>query len=432
MSKSTEKPVIQGIHLGNRGKSFKKFITNLLKLGKLKEEHIKLLTTKESMLCYGSAFTSETVDDVNNYQFYEQFGDLVANKFIVQYFYRRFPQLKCKEGVKVVARLRINYGSVNTFQKIADDLGFWDYISASNELRTNKKKSLLEDVFEAFLGVTEDILDTRVNGLGYCNAYKILKTIFDKMDISLKYEDLYDAKTRLKELFDLHHESLGPLKYEERKVENNNVPAVSVNAIRLDGAMYKKNEDGTLTTAIIAVNRNLRWSKVVIGTGNAPTKAEAEQKSAENALETLSNQGYIKKRPYIYSKLCGEVSNEVKETTEKDVIKICESKNTINELFPTKGRSKYQTYKSTALTHYCRKRDYEGVKLCLKLGSDINVLDSIGMTPFDALLVGSEDEDVVKKVFKRFKKIGKIDVHRNVFDSYNKYELNEEDFEILE
>jgi dsRNA-specific ribonuclease len=214
---STEQK-ITGLYIGERDIKFKRLIESLLKKGGIRESYIDILTCKESMDIYSAAFTSEHVDENNNYQVYEQLGDLSGNKFIVCYIYKRFPQLKCAEGVKVAARLRINLGSKNSFSSIAEKFGFWEFISAPNELRQRKKKPLLEDVFEAFLGATETILDECIRiGAGYACVYKLLSSIFDEIPISLKYEDLYDAKTRLKELFDIFSDKLGELKYEEKR-----------------------------------------------------------------------------------------------------------------------------------------------------------------------------------------------------------------------
>jgi len=66
-------------------------------------------------------------------------------------------------------------------------------------------RSIMEDVLEAFFGATEWILDDRVEpGAGYGICYLLLKHILDPMDISLEYNDLYDAITRLKETMDVH------------------------------------------------------------------------------------------------------------------------------------------------------------------------------------------------------------------------------------
>lgn len=388
---------LKGIYLGDRGKTFKTLIKSVLKKGKIKKNYVEILTSPESLQEYGAAFTSEQIDPNNNYQVYEQLGDLSGNKFIVWYIYRRFPQLKCAEGVKVAARLRINYGSKNSFYKIAEELGFWDFISATNDLRQRKMKPLLEDVFEAFLGVTETILDEQtMYGVGYACVYKILTAIFDDMDISLRYEDLYDAKTRLKELFDIHVDNLGPLVYEETK---DDLITHSV-AYRYDGGRYAERPDGTINTKKIVG----QYRKIKIGEGSAALKADAQQAAAANAIQNLAKQGYVKYAPRIYAKFAGDYE-EPSLTTEADVIKIIGSVEMIDEQFPTRGKSKYQSkYTSTALAHYCRERDYNGIKACLKLGADPNTFDSEGLSCLDLLLIGKVDEVIVKKVIKRFLK----------------------------
>ena len=266
----------EGIYLGNRGNDFKSFIDCILKKGKLKAKYRKILTDDSSMQIYASAFTSELVDANNNYQVLEQVGDLTGNKFIVNYMYERFPQLDCTEGVKVVARLRINYGAKQSFSEIARKLGFWPFISATNDMRQRKMKPLLEDVFEAFLGATERILDRKKRvGVGYAIVYDILATIFDEMDISLRYEDLYDAKTRLKELFDVHQDKLGSLVYKEDRMDHITISTV----YRVKGRNYIK-----------------------IGKGSAALKSDTQQNAAAAGLETLNKQGWVKPVPPIYKK----------------------------------------------------------------------------------------------------------------------------------
>lgn len=394
----------KGIYFGSRGEDFKTLITSVLKKGSIKQKYISLLTSEENLFLFGSAFTSEQVDEVNSYQTYEQLGDLTANKFIVNYIYRRFPQLNCAEGVKVVARLRINYGSKNSFSSIAEKLGFWDFISATNDTRFRKRESLLEDVLEAFLGVVETVLDNIRIGVGYACCYRILAGIFDEIKISLLYEDLYDAKTRLKELFDLHGAKLGPLVYEDKKVEESTVSTV----YRLDGATYETRPDGTIN-----MNRLVgRYTKVVLGQGVHALKAEAQQIGAKRALETLAKQGYVKYVPAIYEKFShGDVA--VEKTEKEDVVRMMRNcttedckggKDHVNHQFYTRGKSKYQSkYTSTILGHYCRKRDYLGIKICLEMGAKVDIPDSEGMYPVDLLVIGKVEEKLVKKVLKKMR-----------------------------
>lgn len=405
---------IKGIYLGNRGGAFKKLIISLLKKGNIKQKYIDILTSSDSMDVYSAAFTSEQVDENNNYQVYEQLGDLSGNKFIVNYIYKRFPQLRCAEGVKVAARLRINLGSKNSFCTIAEDNGFWDFISATNELRQRKKKPLLEDVFEAFLGATETLIDdaTERVGRGYSCVYDILKAIFDQIPISLRYEDLYDAKTRLKELFDIYTDKLGPLRYEEKREE---LVAYSM-IYRLDGATYGTRPDGTVNMNSI----NGKYTKVLIGKGSAALKADAEQVAAADALKNLATQGYVKHAPSIYARFASTYKEEKTKTDKTNVLKIIGSAERINELFATRGKSKYQSkYESTALAHYCRKRDLAGIKVCLKMGANPNVVDSEGMTAVDTLLIGSVDEKFVcRTISAMLETCELLDMHKNVFQCY--------------
>jgi dsRNA-specific ribonuclease len=403
---------LKGLYLGARGEGFRTLIKSVLNIGGIKDKYVQLLTSDENMKLYGDAFTSELVDENNNYQVYEQLGDLTGNKFIVWYIYDRFPQLRCAEGVKVAARLRINYGSKQTFSDIAEKLGFWPFVSAPNDARQRKKKPLLEDVFEAFLGVTEMILDADVrHGVGYACVYAILSGIFDDMPISLEYEDLYDAKTRLKEVFDVHGSRLGPLVYEETK---EGLITFST-AYRLKGGAYETKPDGTVNHSKIVG----RYEKVPIGKGSAALKTDAQQEAANSALKTLTKHGFEKKPPEIYKKFSKNAVPSV--TTEKDVLKVCETKERVNEQFPTRGRSKQNPYTSTVLSMYCRKRDYAGIKLCLAMGADPNIEDSEGMTAFDSLVIGDVDEKLISKVLKKMQT--KPRIHRDVFDVYfSKYD----------
>jgi len=290
----------KGIYLGSRGNDFKDLIISVLKKVNLKKKYRDMLTNDASMSIYASAFTSDTVDPVNNYQVLEQIGDLTGNKFIVNYMYEKFPQLDCTEGVKVVARLRINYGAKQSFSEIARKLGFWPFISATNDLRERKMKPLLEDVFEAFLGATERILDKKKRiGVGYAIVYDILAVIFDEMDISLRYEKLYDPKTRLKELFDVNEDSLGPLIYKERLVydEIKQYMITFSSVYRVEGCKYQQKPDGTFNKKKIIGGKEIKF-----GEGYAALKSNAQQNAAASGIENLKQQGWSRFVPEIYRK----------------------------------------------------------------------------------------------------------------------------------
>lgn len=430
-SPSPENKEQSGVYFAERGEAFTTFIRKLLAGSKLKSKYIKLLTDKEGMKLYASAFTSELVDEDNNYQVFEQLGDLLGNKFIVCYMYKRFPQLHCTDGVKVVARLRINYGAKESFSKIANELGFWPWISATNDLRQRKMKSLLEDVFEAFLGVTEFILDNKIrNGIGYAIAYDLLKHIFDKMPISLRYEDLYDPKTRLKELFDMHEERLGPLVY--KGTRNDDTGITTSTAYRVDGGSYEVRPNGSVNRKRIVGGKYVK-----IGTGSASLKADAQQNASASALRFLNQQGWYKPVPKVYRMFNEGVSEEMSKITPERIKEewkqldavTGEYKFDINEQRSTRDKTKYQSkYTSTLLGMYCRKRMFDGVESCLKLGADPNIPDSDGLYPMDSLLVGETDHKTVSRILQLFRTPGrqKLSVTTGVVQRYGRYYRSED------
>lgn len=245
--------------------------------GIIPKSHVKFLTTKKSLAFLQSCFVAPSANAVVNYEFMEQLGDVSANKFLVWYFYERFPFLKCPTGVKIVARLKINYASRASFATLSRKLGFEKFIQASDEDKIHRFEELLEDVFEAFVGGIELVLNDRgqTNGTRAIEAF--LKKVFDDVDVSLAYEDLYDAKTRLKEIMD-KHPSLGRLKYSEKR------------------------GDGFVKSVITLSSTDRRQSPrtEILGTGRGRTKSLAQRAAAEGAIAALKERGFVKKLPPEY------------------------------------------------------------------------------------------------------------------------------------
>ena len=405
----------KGIYIGSRGSDFKALIASLLKKGGLKSKYIKMLTDTEAMKIYGCAFTSELVDPDNNYQVLEMIGDLSGNKFIVNYMYERFPQLDCAEGVKVVARLRINYGAKESFCEIARKLGFWPFISATNDLRQRKMKPLLEDVFEAFLGATERILDKRRRvGVGYAIVHDILTSIFDDMNISLRYEDLYDSKTRLKELFDMHESSIGPLVYKENKREM----IMQSTAYRVKGGKYAEKVDNN---GNISVNKKkiIGGQYIKLGEGSASLKADAQQNAATAALDFLNKQGWFKPVPAVYQKFNKGFVDEKEVEVVTPALVQKQWGTDMSVLQSTKEKNKYQSkYQSTPLAMYCRTRNVSGVNSCLSMLADPNAPDSEGMYPTDLLFIGKTDEETVQEIMTMLLYKDVLKMNRQIFEVY--------------
>ena len=299
------------VYLGSRGANFKLLISNLLQRGKLKPKYIELLTNKSSMESYGLAFTAKSADRVDNYERFEQIGDVTANKFIVWYSYKRFPQLDCTDGVKVVARLRINYGAKESFAPLGEKLGFWDYISAEEEgternmkYRNRHKKDLLEDTFEAFVGCTEYLLDRAFRpGVGYGIVYDILADIFNELPISLRFEDLFDAKTRLKETFDAFP-NLGEWVYIDSREDVGEDGYTIARAVLYQappGTNPKPNRRKT-GPGKRDFEETPAQGWIQLGEGTSSTKGDAQQKAATQGIERLKHMGYYRDPPVEYFK----------------------------------------------------------------------------------------------------------------------------------
>lgn len=264
---------------GTRDISFYNLIKGLLKRGKIKEHYIQSLLTVDSMKEYNNAFTSSTitsylntttnkveinVNSSGNYEIYEKLGDGVFDCFIGFYPFRRFPEMTSVKDVKVIHMIRSTYGSRKQFAPIAERLGFWNFISSNMFERNHHKEKLLEDVFEAFLGCTCNILDNAFKvGVGFGICYDILKSIFDEMDISTEFEEMQDYKSKLNEIM-MKNKQLGKL-------------------------FYEFNRDEKMAYSIIY--RVTDYGRYELGRGTGSKKPKAEQVAAKNALTYLKTIG---------------------------------------------------------------------------------------------------------------------------------------------
>jgi len=262
---------------GERGAEFKNFIMGLLKQGNLKPHYIEALTDENAMKKFDIAFTAPSANPNRNYDVYEQLGDLSINKFLVTYAYKRFSQINCPEGVEIASNVRITYGAKNKLYPVTEELGFWKFITASKYDKSKNKKPLLEDCFESFIGCAESIIDERFKCyIGYSIVFSILQNIYNCIGMSIKYEDITDPITRLKELFDKNQDILGK------------------------SPEYKDHRDGDFSYVTIRAPKYPN----PIGSGVGPLKESAKKAAARNALQYLaSNFGIIKEVPDLYKRM---------------------------------------------------------------------------------------------------------------------------------
>jgi dsRNA-specific ribonuclease len=271
------------VYYGPRDKSFQDFLEKIFKHTGVSEAYLNKYINDQTLPFFNIAFTSSSADEQHNYEPFEQMGDSTIGKFIVWSMYEKFPQLRGKsEAVEIIARMKINLGSKNNLSQIAENLGMWGYISASEELRFRSKKKLLEDVFEAFIGVVEfiihDFTDSNRSqpGLAYQLTYTLLRVLFEPYSLKIDYNTLVDAKNRLKGVFDQYQEQLGlePIYVSERITKNDKTFFVA--------KAYDKNN-------------------YFLGEGAAALKKDAEKKASEMAILNLEKRGFKKIIPSLYS-----------------------------------------------------------------------------------------------------------------------------------
>lgn len=213
--------------------SFQEFLYKILKEnGQLNDEHTQRVLVPQNILKFRAAFTDSSyvmtpkekseLDSNNiplNYEYYETLGDVIINSVVVNNILERLPSYR---NTAWITRLRHYLVSGKVLAKLSYEHHFGDYISYGPILENNLKlfdnpmdyeyyQKLLEDVFEAFLGCLRNIITAPTTDFGLGEsfavvnqvAYNIIGSFVNTIDIaSLKYEDIFDPVSRLKELYD--------------------------------------------------------------------------------------------------------------------------------------------------------------------------------------------------------------------------------------
>ena len=162
-------------------------------------------------------------------------------------------------------------------------MNWYNFVSASEYRREHERKSLVEDTLEAFIGYTANAIDEKVTeGAGYPICYNIVESIFKNVEMSLDYDNLYDAVTRLKQTAEdiaEYRERLGKLTHKDER----------------------SGDERTVTYTITTPNLRL------VGTGVACKKQHAKEMASEQAVQKLREMG-MNETPKSYAR-CMEVFN---------------------------------------------------------------------------------------------------------------------------
>jgi len=273
-------------YYGPRDESFKKMLVKALELTELSESERDELLDNTSLKQYSMAFTTSSIDSLNNYEFVEILGDGTVNKIVLWYMTRRFPQINCGEAVDILTKLKIKYVQSNTLSEFSEKLGFWPFISTSID-RTNhvySKQKILEDVFESFIAITEMTFNRKYGqGKGYKYCYRIVSKLLDNLDIKVNYDDLISSTTLVKETVDYY-------------------PTIKVTYNKTVIETLSPNDEKIRVTAFLENIENPSL-KTIIGKGIGFGK-DAEKICNDNAIKTLRSMAYNKPVPQIYLKYC--------------------------------------------------------------------------------------------------------------------------------
>jgi dsRNA-specific ribonuclease len=232
------------------------------------------------------AFTPKAYDPDNNLESLEFMGDTSANYCICTYFAKRFPRLLSPDGsgVRILSRLKIIYGAKKMYASFGEKLGFWNYIHKTHEINTKLRQQTLEDVFEAFMGASEFMINRATkHELGIVFIRNIIHSLLAEMNISLKYQDLFDSKTILKEVND-------KIKNSQTRFVYHHVANQTINPIT------NLPETSSHTVHVYLVGDGVQRlfphlqhfeRGVLISTGERFKKIDAEQIAASKAIDFL-------------------------------------------------------------------------------------------------------------------------------------------------
>lgn len=262
---------------------FENLIRTVLVRGKLSEKNIALLTTKSNLREFQNCFTHKSADPVNNLETYEWYGDVIINGFVCYYLREIYPDItnvgwlskikgKMASG-KILGRLALaEFGKFAIYdEKMA-------YLRDHPEMdEDNLFVKMFEDIVEALCGCIVITMQKEGfhHGTGVEICHNFLRTFYADLPISSKYEDVFDAVSRLKELY-------------ENKGRNLRWPNAQVyNFKKVEG---ERPEWNVIVYGWPLGDRTpILRNRVELANVSAVNKDEAKQKGAFEALNVLFN-----------------------------------------------------------------------------------------------------------------------------------------------
>ena len=196
-----------------------------------------------------SSYANEHPNGVRDYEKLEFLGDAVLEIAVSDYLYRHYPELN--EGE--LTRMRSNIVRTEGFSEFAIECGFQDEINLGNgeeKAGARHRKTLLEDVFEAFNGAL--YLDQGMKAV----THFLHLTVYPLISKG-EFDDSRDYKTDLQELLQKN----GPVNIEYETISETQLPSHFVVELKINDQVKSH--------------------------GEGHNKKAAEQQAAKKALQEL-------------------------------------------------------------------------------------------------------------------------------------------------
>lgn len=274
--------------------SFKELVKRLLKRAKLTDDIINnILNDVKYMNMFKQSFVHKTYDRnaKENYEKVETIGDLVLNMAIVNYIINKYPHI---QSAHWLSNMKHRLISGKSFSSLAETEGFYPHIKMGREERRileekikdherlnrdvkdiKEYRSLLEDVFEAFSGTLQLVINDMSNmvaGPGYAVCYEFISSFLDQIEIPTTVEEVFDPISRVKEVYD----SQGwPNKSNEMTLTR-----------KVDGGDFQ---------VTYVIKRGFR-QYTYLGSAKSRNKKEARREAAINTLKILKDKYGLQSR----------------------------------------------------------------------------------------------------------------------------------------
>jgi dsRNA-specific ribonuclease len=275
---------------------FRLFIISLLERLDLNEQSLASFTDEESMIEFSRAFTHKSWSPSFNYERYEFLGDTIVNDAVAHYISINFPRIQNVAWMTRIKHTLISKKYLASIAHKADFARFFRYgetlapilkgsYEHANKTLNKEYLSILEDVFEAFIGALRDVVDKKtVGGVGGIIARRMVHTFLDKNTVPVTYEEIFDPKSRLKEIYDKYHWG-----FSVRNKGSHGTFTASMVVVRgLDG-LFNVEVYGYPVGTREKIPKNRRFLCVT----QASSKEVAQQNAARKALDVLQTEYYI-------------------------------------------------------------------------------------------------------------------------------------------